>query len=1106
MKGLAVKLTNGNTTLYTNTDHVFVGGTNHLCLRTGNAATDVVSYPLTTNTSASRYSPIRVKINGSNCYLASQGQTQDVKYTLPQAQIIGYTPGQLELNSFTYSYLASYSKSRYQETNSIRRGTFINSVETTWEGRYSLTQIAGAGNEVGYQIIERIYQSNELPTNDAYVWAGYNTIESESFSYPPDYEEYWTTITVSSTRPQIWDEDGTDPLPPGDYYIGGNEWVYSYFTLNEFTTSDHYLTKPGNYQNINSGMTTSVYTSDYYTTVSTAPYAYENLFSYYSGTTAIGKRYFTEKTPINWLNNPPSNYLYFPYERLATNQSIKITTSQRANGDQIVVTSEFPSGGTVLKYNFRPTPARLQQDNVLGFFFSKPSYYDRYALNFRTTFEFTATYTYLRPEIQNHQYNDTRPICETFEFIDGYLEAREIFQHRKTNEYVTSRDYAQHGNLKYQHIQRGNGISFTRSISVSRNTLSVSTFYGKVLAGDTPVYTWEEDALVGVARDDPWNPAPGGRYYSALITVPVGGGTQDVYVPYVYTKYTNQVEKDVAVYSLGESHNYSQTRKYQLYVPEIGYYTSSLPYNTYGVTYESSAPVLYNQQVTNVITRTSEGYYNRYSTDVLVPYLATVVNQKLSPEYLTRQTIEYETRFTNTYTNQNQLEPDMTLLNLEYENVWAYNVPTQGYQPARYDNAVITKGTITSIYGWTDSVYSNGPINARGSDPTNFFNLNQYTYYTKNRGDANGYINSALNNYYSDGAYRARGVFISLARAVTNGAVNQTIVYETGYDTYTSHQKKNNTDEDLGYYDVQKVNLGKVYPVGSGATWKDAFTKANLSISATATTNSEWVKVSNDRTTINTYSYSSVYGSAELQTKYGATNPPRWYSQTSAGNTGPSGYQVAYTWTIANQKSGTNAYTSRTTWSITRGWTAKPQVTNSNSTASTSSTSHERYSLYTTTQYEAAWIQGTANTLSRGYYVATLRLSRTSSSYVITQGTTWSARISGTGQSYSERRRSRFRSKTQQQHRENYNSSKSAYTLSYQNSSADYYYDTVTDTYSENTIANIKWTKAEDIYSTKSEYTLRFSQVDELRKNSYLSTYTTAHTYHIDVLSNNANV
>jgi len=71
MKGLAVKLTNGNTTLYTNTDHVFVGGTNHLCLRTGNAATDVVSYPLTTNTSASQYSPIRVKINGSNCYLAS---------------------------------------------------------------------------------------------------------------------------------------------------------------------------------------------------------------------------------------------------------------------------------------------------------------------------------------------------------------------------------------------------------------------------------------------------------------------------------------------------------------------------------------------------------------------------------------------------------------------------------------------------------------------------------------------------------------------------------------------------------------------------------------------------------------------------------------------------------------------------------------------------------------------------------------------------------------------------------------------------------------------------------------------------------------------------
>ena len=76
MSGL-VQRYNGSNISYT--DSRFTGwnaGTKKLCVRTkaGSTASDVISYPLTTNTTASQYCHFVVRVNGSNCRLATRSE------------------------------------------------------------------------------------------------------------------------------------------------------------------------------------------------------------------------------------------------------------------------------------------------------------------------------------------------------------------------------------------------------------------------------------------------------------------------------------------------------------------------------------------------------------------------------------------------------------------------------------------------------------------------------------------------------------------------------------------------------------------------------------------------------------------------------------------------------------------------------------------------------------------------------------------------------------------------------------------------------------------------------------------------------------------------
>ena len=78
-----------------------------------------------------------------------------------------------------------------------------------------------------------------------------------------------------------------------------------------------------------------------------------------------------------------------------------------------------------------------------------------------------------------------------------------------------------------------------------------------------------------------------------------------------------------------------------------------------------------------------------------------------------------------------------------------------------------------------------------------------------------------------------------------------------------------------------------------------------------------------------------------------------------------------------------------------------------------------------------------------------------------------------------------------------YNLSSQSFTDAYQ------YYENV-NTVITHTLVTLE--ELSQIRSSETRYTLQSSYVSEKKGGSYLSTYTTAHTYNIDVLSNNANV
>lgn len=134
MGGIAVKKGNASTS-YTGTKYQFDAGVKHLYIRTSTGANDVISYPLTTETSASQYCSLAFKVGDQTCYLASRTSGDTVFQTLPSGNVstTNSNTQQVQLDSQTYIDSAhGFSTATYYRYSTQSNYSLRNSANQTY--------------------------------------------------------------------------------------------------------------------------------------------------------------------------------------------------------------------------------------------------------------------------------------------------------------------------------------------------------------------------------------------------------------------------------------------------------------------------------------------------------------------------------------------------------------------------------------------------------------------------------------------------------------------------------------------------------------------------------------------------------------------------------------------------------------------------------------------------------------------------------------------------------------------------------------------------------------------------------------------------------------
>ena len=131
MGGIAVKKGNASTS-YTGTKYQFDAGVKHLYIRTSTGANDVISYPLTTETSASQYCSLAFKVGNSTCYLASRASGDQA------------TAGYFNNNITTASQQLSVQVGITQGMNPNGNYAYTSTTFSTYYTRYSITNQNGS--------------------------------------------------------------------------------------------------------------------------------------------------------------------------------------------------------------------------------------------------------------------------------------------------------------------------------------------------------------------------------------------------------------------------------------------------------------------------------------------------------------------------------------------------------------------------------------------------------------------------------------------------------------------------------------------------------------------------------------------------------------------------------------------------------------------------------------------------------------------------------------------------------------------------------------------------------------------------------------------------
>lgn len=189
MGGIAVKKGNASTS-YTGTKYQFDAGVKHLYIRTSTGANDVISYPLTTETSASQYCSLAFKVGDQTCYLASRTSGDQA------------TAGYFNNNITTASQQLSVQVGTTQGMNPNGNYAYTSTTFSTYYTRYSIT------NQNGSTYTASIPYNNYGVTksNTATQTQGQSTIElitltsaDVATSYKTDAGIAGMTVSSSST-------------------------------------------------------------------------------------------------------------------------------------------------------------------------------------------------------------------------------------------------------------------------------------------------------------------------------------------------------------------------------------------------------------------------------------------------------------------------------------------------------------------------------------------------------------------------------------------------------------------------------------------------------------------------------------------------------------------------------------------------------------------------------------------------------------------------------------------------------------------------------------------------------------------------------------------
>ena len=241
MGGIAVKK-GSSTTSYTGTQYQYNAGTKHLYIRTGTGTNDIISYPLTTKTSASQYCSLAFNVNGSVCYLAKQGienqttagffinniTTASQQIAVPVATTRGMNPS----GNYTYSSTTFNTYyTRYSITNQ-KGSTYTASIPYN---NYGVTNSNTVTQTYGQSTIELITNTSANTIHSYTTNGGIANMTSTSSS---TLNVYVGTYPVNTTNNRVSDyyqtgynsiAGATRTLSYNSYYTiteGGNATVF----------------------------------------------------------------------------------------------------------------------------------------------------------------------------------------------------------------------------------------------------------------------------------------------------------------------------------------------------------------------------------------------------------------------------------------------------------------------------------------------------------------------------------------------------------------------------------------------------------------------------------------------------------------------------------------------------------------------------------------------------------------------------------------------------------------------------------------------------------------------------------------------------------------